>query len=121
MKKLLLLLALASVGCWVQAAEQSEAFILTLQDASVVSVVLDDIHEITFNETATSMIIHKLDNTDIVIVLDNLDYGEFGSLQTTSLKSFFSEQDNVQKIIEDGHIYIVKDGVRYNVLGIRFN
>ncbi len=118
MKKLLLFFALAGMSIFTHATG-FEALYFTLSDASVITVAVDDIKEITFNETATEMTIHKLDNSDIVIVLDNLEEGNFYA--PTALQSLFFERDKAQKVVENGQLYIIKDGVRYNVLGIKFN
>ncbi len=37
--------------------------------------------------------------------------------ETTKIESTDVEQDNVRKVIENGQLVIIKDGVRYNVLG----
>ncbi len=118
MKKIFLFIVLAGVSLFARAAEP-EALYFTLSDASVVTVLLDDIREITFDETATEMTIHKLDNSDVVIVLDNLEEGSFDPETPNALQSILFEQTEIQKVIEDGQLYIIKDGVRYNVLGIR--
>ncbi len=119
-RKLLLFFALASMSIFARAAEP-EALIITLSDSSVETVLLDEIREITFNETATQAIICKLDNNEIVIGLDNVEEATFNHSTATILPTLLLEQNPTQKVIENGQLYIVKDGVRYNVLGIRFN
>ncbi len=119
-RKLLLFFVLASMSIFARAAEP-EALNITLSDSSVVTVLLDEIREITFNETATQAIICKLDNSEIVIGLDNLEEVTFGDNSTSVLQSLLFDQTPTQKVIENGQLFIIKDGVRYNVLGIRFN
>ncbi len=118
MKKLILFFALASLSLFAGAAEP-EALYFTLSDGLMVTVLLDDVREITFNETATELTIHKLDDSDITIVLDDLDDGSFSPETPTVLQSLLFEPTQAEKVIEDGQLFIIKDGVRYSVLGMK--
>ncbi len=55
------------------------------------------------------------------IAIDNIKKIAFGTADITNVLESVSTEENatVQKVFENGVIIIIKDGVRYNLLGVR--
>ncbi len=123
-RKLLLLLAVVSIGTTVWATDP-EAINVVRTDAAISSTLLDDVQLITFNEEETIMTIIETDATTHDFPLVDVSKVVFGAYvpednPNTEVETPVLEvSDGVRKVLENGHLIIIKDGVRYNVLGIR--
>ncbi len=122
--KLLLWLAVASISTAAWASEP-EALNVHQTDATILSTQLDNVQTITFNDKETIMTLTETDHTTQDFALVDIQYVTFGTYipqdnpSTRVETPYIASPDGVQKVLENGQLIIIKNGVRYSVLGIR--
>ncbi len=121
--KFLLWLAVASIStaAW---ATKPEALNVHRLDATIRSTMLDNIQTIRFSLDETEMLIHTVDQQSLTHSLPEILKVTFGDYladdETTRVETLsHSVSDNTHKVLENGQLVIIKNGVRYSVLGIR--
>ncbi len=121
--KLLLWLAVASVSTAVWATEP-EAVNVHRWDATIRSTMLENVQNICFSDDETQMLINTVDKQSITHSLSDILKVTFGEYLANDDTTPVEAQDivspnDVQKVIENGQLIIIKNGVRYSVLGVR--
>ncbi len=121
--KLLLWLAVASIST-VTWATEPEALNVHRWDATIRSNMLDNIQTIRFSDDETEMLIHTVDQqslTNSIPDILKLTFGDYlADNETTPVEtSFMASPDNTRKVLENGQLVIIKNGVRYSILGMR--
>ncbi len=121
--KLLLWLAVASISTAVWAFEP-EALNVHYWDATIRSTMLDNVQAIRFSEDETEMLIQTVDQqvlTHGIPDIIKVTLGEYlADDETTPVEtSYITSPNNTRKVIENGQVIIIRDGVQYNVLGVR--
>ncbi len=125
-KQLLLTFCLL-VGCVVAFATEPEAVNVVRTDATVSSTLLDNVQYIVFSADKQTMTILETDETEKDYALDLVRKVVFGAYISadntpTPMEPLSpAERQGVHKVLENGQVVIIKDGVRYNVLGMRMN
>ncbi len=121
--KLLLWLAVASISTAAWASEP-EALNVHRMDATISSILLDNIQTIRFSEDETKMLIQTFDQQTVTQSIPKIFKVTFGDYladnETTCVETpYIASPDDTRKVIENGQLIIIQNGVRYNVLGIR--
>ncbi len=122
-----LLLSLAAWATpYVGSESMPEAVNVHHFDATIHSTMLDNVQSITFNDDETIMTLTETDATTQDFALVDILYVAFGAyisqdnpstpIETTP---YIVSPDGVQKVLENGQLIIIKNGVRYSVLGVR--
>ncbi len=127
MKKKILLLAALCLPLVALRATEPEALNIVRINAAMASTLLNEVQRITFNEEETIMSLNLTDETSKDFALVDVQYLAFGaySAEDGTLTEVPDTQDSmldtrgVQKVLENGCIYIIQNGIRYNILGIR--
>ncbi len=131
--KLLLWLAVASISTAVWASElapyvgseaSAEALNVHRLDATIRSTMLDNIQTIRFSEDETEMLIQTVDQQSLTHSIPDILKVTFGDYlannETTPVETpYIASPDKIQKVIENGQLVIIQNGIKYNVLGIR--
>ncbi len=125
MKKILLLFGVCLLHATIYAAEP-EALNIVRTDATISSTLLDDVQRITFNEEETMMTITKTDEVTKDFALLDIQYLMFGAYSAendtpTGIADCVvrNAESDTRKVLENGNLIIIKNGIRYSVLGIR--
>ncbi len=72
------------------------------------------------SETQTSVMLCAWRDDDCLYTTDHPDYDSYGCVYNlpTSIKDIETPGGKCQKIIRDGHLYIIHNGTMYNVIGL---
>ena len=72
------------------------------------------------SETQTSVMLCAWRDDDCLYTTDHPDYDSYGCVYNlpTSIKDIETPGGKYQKIIRDGHLYIIHNGTMYNVIGL---
>ncbi len=121
--KLLLWLAVASISTAAWATEPKALNVHRL-DATIRSTMLDNVQTIRFSEDETEMLIWTIDQQALTNSIPDILKVTFGDYQadneTTPVeKPYIVSPNDTRKVLENGQLVIIQNGVRYNVLGIR--
>ena len=75
------------------------------------------------SETQTSVMLCAWRDDDCLYTTDHPDYDSYGCVYNlpTSIKDIETPGGKYQKIIRDGHLYILRDNKLYDVLGTPMN
>ncbi len=124
-KKLLLSLGLL-VTSTVAFTTTPEALNVVRKNASISSAYLTNVRNITFDALSKTMNVLEKDDTEQYFSLPDIRKVMFGAYilsdDLPTIVDSIPERDNgVQKVLENGQVIIVRDGVRYNVLGMRLS
>ncbi len=121
--KLLLWLAVAniSMAAW---SSEPEALNVHCLDAAISSTMLDNIQSIRFSEDETEILIHTVDQQNLTNSIPDIFKVTFGNYivdnEITLVETpYIASQNDVQKLIQNGQLVIVKGAAKYNILGIR--
>ncbi len=127
--KLLLWLAVASIStaAWATPYAGSESMPEALNvhrlDATIRSTMLDNVQTIRFCDDETEMLIHTIDQQSLTHSIPDILKVTFGDYladnESTRVEPYIASPDKIQKVIENGQLVIIQNGVKYNVLGIR--
>ncbi len=127
--KLLLWLAVASISTAVGATGSSrttapEALNVHRSDATIRSTMLDNIQTIRFSADETEMFIHTVDQQSLTHSIPEILKVTFGDYladnETTPVETpYIASPNDTRKVIENGNLVIIKNGVRYSILGMR--
>ncbi len=109
---------LIGLAAW---ATESETVNVHQWNGTVHQTLLNDIQSIRFNSEETMMFIHTIEQQRLTYEMAEIRKVTFNEQSiTNALETIESmPQDGVQKILENGQVIIIRDGVRYNVLGMR--
>ncbi len=131
-RKLLLWLAIASVSTVAWATESTgasgtiepEAMNVHRWDATIRSTMLDNVQTIRFSDDETEMLIWTIDQQSLSHGIPDILKVTFGDYladnETTPVETLLhSVSDNTRKFLENGNLVIIKNGVRYSILGMR--
>ncbi len=121
--KLLLWLAVASISTATWATDP-EALNVHRLDATIRSMMLDNVQTIRFNAEETAMLIHTTDQQTLTYGVPDILKVIFGDYladnETTPVETpYIASPNDTHKILENGQLIIIKDGVKYTILGIR--
>ncbi len=101
-------------------ATETETVNVHQWNGTVHQTLLNDIQSIRFNSEETMMFIHTINQQRLTYEMAEIRKVTFNDSTVDALEAIESTpQDGVQKILENGHVVIVRDGVRYNILGMR--
>ncbi len=128
--KLLLWLAVASIStaAWATPYAGSESMPEALNvhrlDATIRSTMLDNVQTIRFCDDETEMLIHTIDQQSLTHSIPDILKVTFGDYladnESTRVETLsHSVSDNTRKVLENGQLIIIQNGVKYNILGIR--
>jgi hypothetical protein len=72
------------------------------------------------SETQTSVMLCAWRDDDCLYTTDHPDYDSYGCVYNlpTSIKDIETPGGKCQKLIRDGHLYIIHNGTMYNVIGL---
>ncbi len=120
--KLLLWLAVASISTATWATEP-EALNVHRLDATIRSVMLDNVQTIRFSADETEMLIWTVDQQALTQSIPDILKVTFGDYladnETTPVETpYIASLNDTRKVIENGQLIIIKDGVKYTILGI---
>ncbi len=121
-KKILLWLVVASISTAVWATEP-EALNVHRSDVTIRSTMLDNIQTIRFSDDETEMLIYTVDQQSLSHSLPEilkLTFGDYlADNETTRVEMPLASPNDTRKILENGNLVIIKNGVRYSILGMR--
>ncbi len=123
--KLLLWLAVASISTATWASEP-EALNVHRSDATIRSTMLDNIQTIRFSDDETEMLIWTVDQQALTQSIPDILKVTFGDYLANNevtdvpdTRDLILDTRDVRKVLENGQVVIIKNGVRYNVLGVQ--
>ncbi len=118
MKKIFLILLLVWAGI-----TYAEVPTMEVNSASTVrDYAIADIRKITFDSSTDAMIINLHSSEQISYAIADISTITFRNVNAPSAiedVEVFMDGKQVQKIIRDGQLLIIKDGVAYNLMGER--
>ncbi len=124
MKRKLLFLMAVALPLMVSATEP-EAINIVHHDLTITSTRLDELTCLTFSSDETTVKIHTAtaENEFIINDIRKVLFGEYiapnDPTEVIEVRDSILDTHSVRKVLENGHLVIIRDGKRYNVLGTR--
>ncbi len=122
MKRNLLFFMALALPLMVTATEPEAVNVLHV-DETITSAMLDDLTCLTFSSDETTVKLHTttVEKEFIINDIRKVLFGEYiAPNNPTSVETIENiPTEGVYKTIENGHLVIIKDNVKYNVLGTR--